>query len=400
LINSTSVTQKKAKIINKDHYLYFKFVFHGYTLSPSGSPGGFLFCFKFLLFIGKEFNLAGMNISVDSDALSGRLYPFTATRQAADIRIGILTIREKWEKIGERFAPVPGSFAGNIIPSLDWVEWCSKAEQGEDIYADENLVKILAWPWDIYKYNDWALRKDFELITKGRESQPVPLSNRITAPENIFIEEGAIVEHSILNASTGPIYIGKNAEIMEGSLIRGPVAICEGALVKMGTKIYGATTVGPYCMVGGEIKNSVLFGYSNKAHDGYLGDSVLGEWCNLGAGTSNSNLKNTAGEIKYWSNAEQKTTSVGNKGGLLMGDYSKASINTSFNTGTIVGVCCNVFAAGLTSTFIPDFSWGADGTTKYKLDKALDDIDNWKKLKGLTISEREKQILTDIYKLY
>ena len=339
-----------------------------------------------------------MNISEDSDIIRARLYPFTTTRQAADIRIGILTIREKWHFISKQVSVPLSECTGSIVPTVDWIEQFDEIEQEEGIYANENLVKIIAHPWDIFRYNDWALRKDFELITRGRVSQHIPESNKTINEAEIFIEAGAKVEYSILNATEGPIYIGKNATIMEGSLIRGPVAICEGAIVKMGTKIYGATTVGPFCMVGGEIKNSVLFGYSNKAHDGYLGDSVLGEWCNLGAGTSNSNLKNTAGEVKYWSDADQKQMGVGNKGGLLMGDYSKAAINTSFNTGTIVGVCCNVFAAGLTPTFIPDFSWGVDATTKYKLDKALADIDNWKKLKGLTISDREKQILTDIYK--
>jgi UDP-N-acetylglucosamine diphosphorylase / glucose-1-phosphate thymidylyltransferase / UDP-N-acetylgalactosamine diphosphorylase / glucosamine-1-phosphate N-acetyltransferase / galactosamine-1-phosphate N-acetyltransferase len=341
-----------------------------------------------------------MNINADSDIISARLYPFTATRQAADIRIGILTIREKWDKINVILSnPLPLSFAGNIIPSIDWIELFSSDEDDKDIFTNETLVKVIDHPWDIFKYNDWAIRKDFELMTRNRTSHVLPTSVKTINNADIFIEEGAKLEHCILNATDGPIYIGKNATIMEGSLIRGPVAICEGAVVKMGSRIYGATTVGPFCIVGGEIKNSVLFGYSNKAHDGYLGDSVLGEWCNLGAGSSNSNLKNTAGEVKYWCDAGQKQISAGNKGGLLMGDYSKAAINTSFNTGTIVGVCCNVFAAGLTPTFIPDFCWGVDGTTKYKLDKALVDIDNWKKLKGLTISDREKQILTDIYKL-
>ena len=214
------------------------------------------------------------------------------------------------------------------------------------------------------------------------------------------MEAGAKVENCTLNAAEGPVYIGKNATIMEGSMIRGPVAICDGAVVKMGAKIYGATTIGPFCTAGGEIKNSVLFGFSNKAHDGYLGDSVLGEWCNLGAGTTNSNVKNNAGEVKYWVDADKKEISAGIKGGMLMGDYSKAAINTSFNTGTVVGVCCNVVTPGLTPKLIPNFSWGADGITKYKLNKALLDIDNWKKLKGATITEREKQILTDIYKLY
>jgi UDP-N-acetylglucosamine diphosphorylase/glucosamine-1-phosphate N-acetyltransferase len=266
--------------------------------------------------------------------------------------------------------------------------------------AVKDEIKAIHYPWQIFQMNDWALREDFKLITGSRKSKPVSKTNKLIKPSQIFIEAGAKVEHCILNASEGPIYIGNNALVMEGSLLRGPVAICEGAVVKMGTRIYGATTVGPFCTVAGEIKNSVLFGFSNKAHDGYLGDSVLGEWCNLGAGTSNSNVKNTAGEVKYWVDADQKEISAGHKGGLLMGDYSKAAINTSFNTGTMVGICCNVVSTGLTPKFIANFSWGADGITKYKLDKALTDIDNWKKLKGLTISDREKQILTDIYKLF
>jgi len=208
------------------------------------------------------------------------------------------------------------------------------------------------------------------------------------------------VEHCILNASTGPIYIGKNAEIQEGSMIRGPFALCEGSLVKMGSKIYGATTIGPYCLAGGEIKNSILLGYSNKAHDGYLGDSVIGEWCNLGAGTSNSNLKNNCGDVSYWVHADKKQISAGNKGGLLLGDYSKSAINTSFNTGTVVGICSNVFAQGLTPKYIPHFSWGCDGITRYKLSNALEDINKWKQMKGFSITEKEKQILTDIYKKF
>ena len=360
-----------------------------------------------------------MKIILDNRLVQKQLFPFTKTRHAADIRVGILTIREKllFNKQHEVFdsdenyvAKYPNTkesaiqLPANILPDETWINDLQEAGKNStdgSIELIENAaLKILNHPWDIFKYNDWALRKDFELITRGRRSQEIPTSNKTINDADIFIEAAAKVEHCILNAADGPIYIGKNAVIMEGSFLRGPVAICEGAVVKMGTRIYGATTVGPFCTVGGEIKNSVLFGYSNKAHDGYLGDSVLGEWCNLGAGTSNSNVKNTAGEVKYWSDAALKEIGAGNKGGLLMGDYSKAAINTSFNTGTIVGVCCNVFAAGLTPKLIPDFCWGVDGTTKYKLDKALVDIDSWKKLKGLSISDREKQILTDIYKLY
>jgi len=379
------------------------------------------------------------------------LHPFTYTRHIQDIRIGILTIREKWEhhlkltsanKWEDHYLDDQHSVKiekgigkddyllvhANVLPTKSIISKIKKLQNGEFLTsgkeggvafkfsAKEVLglhkikinrsvefkeeIKAIHYPWQIFQMNDWALREDFVLITAGRKTKAISKTNKLINPSQIFVEAGAKVEHCILNASEGPIYIGKNALVMEGSLIRGPVAICEGAVVKMGTRIYGATTVGPFCTLGGEIKNSVLFGFSNKAHDGYLGDSVLGEWCNLGAGTSNSNVKNTAGEVKYCVDADKKEISAGTKGGLLMGDYSKAAINTSFNTGTVVGICCNVVSAGLTPKLIPNFSWGADGITKYKLSKALVDIDNWKKLKGLTVSDREKGILTDIYKLY
>ena len=185
---------------------------------------------------------------------------------------------------------------------------------------------------------------------------------------------------------------------MEGCKIRGPFALGEKSVLKMGSKVYGATSVGPYCIVGGEIKNSVLFGFSNKAHDGYLGDSVIGEWCNLGAGTSNSNLKNNAGKIRIWT--PKGEINAGFKCGVLMGDYSRSSINTSFNTGTVVGACCNVFGGNLTPAYLPSFSWGNDGFERYEFDKALRDIENWKKLKGQEITENEKTILKYIFENY
>jgi UDP-N-acetylglucosamine diphosphorylase/glucosamine-1-phosphate N-acetyltransferase len=235
------------------------------------------------------------------------------------------------------------------------------------------------------------------MITEGRISQPVSASNSLAGSENIFFEEGAKAEHCVLNASTGPIYIGRNAEIMEGSFIRGPFAMCEGAVVKMGSKIYGATTLGPYCIAGGEIKNAVMFGYSNKAHDGYLGDSVIGEWCNLGAGTSNSNLKNNAADVRIWNPLTGQSQNAGLKCGLLMGDYSRSAINTSFNTGTVTGVCCNIFGQGLTNTYIPSFSWGAGNTTKYELAKALRDIESWKRLKKQSLTQEEIKTLSHIF---
>ncbi|MEO6819531.1 MAG: glucose-1-phosphate thymidylyltransferase, partial [Ginsengibacter sp.] len=217
--------------------------------------------------------------------------------------------------------------------------------------------------------------------------------NLITGRNTIFIEDGAKVRFSILNAETGPIYIGRNAEIMEGSLLRGPISIGENAVVKMGTKMYGATSIGPHCVAGGEIKNSVLIGYSNKAHDGYLGDSVIGEWCNLGAGTSNSNLKNTASMVKVWVRNNNNYRIVGNKCGLIMGDYSRSAINTSFNTGTIVGICCNIFGH-FPEKFIKDFNWGDQ---QYKFEKAISDIRNWKKFKNKKVTDREIAILKNLY---
>jgi UDP-N-acetylglucosamine diphosphorylase/glucosamine-1-phosphate N-acetyltransferase len=294
------------------------------------------------------------------------LLPFTATRSAPDIRMGILTFREKWA--------------------------CSAAR--ERILS---MARLIRYPWHIFQYNGEALIEDFSLLTTGRTSQPIPSSVQAIAPENIFIEEGATLQHCLLNASTGPVYIGRGAVIMEGALVRGPFACCEGATVKMGTKIYGATTLGPCCTAGGEIKNAVFFGYSNKGHDGYLGDAVIGEWCNLGAGTSASNLKNNAGDIKVYHPASGAYLNAGAKCGLLMGDYSRTAINTSFHTGTVVGVCCNIFGEGLPPKYIPDFSWGQDGQIRYDWDKVLRDTSNWKKLKNRVLSAEEMLILKHIF---
>jgi len=377
------------------------------------------------------------------------LYPFTLTRQIQDIRVGILTIREKWEQLLgiESFDRMEDDYKdldrsikletidendvcflihGNILPTPKLVKTLKKLKDGEFISVnghtgvifrfskkeipDPNKIKVskaitiredvksVHFPWDIFKLNDYAIREDFELLTQKRKSQKISKTNNTVKPGNIFIEKGAAVESCFLNASDGPIYIGKNSLIMEGSAIRGPFACGEGAVIKMNSKIYGATTVGPYCTVGGEIKNSVFFAYSNKAHDGYIGDSVIGEWCNLGAGTANSNMKNNASIVKVWT--QKGEMNAGQKCGVFMGDYSKTAINTSINTGTVMGVCSNVFEKGLTPKYIPSFSWGCDGVQRYHLDKAIADIDNWKKLKGHAITENEKTILTYIFKNY
>ncbi len=328
-----------------------------------------------------------------------KLFPFTETRHIADIRLGILTIREKWQRLsGSSVQTMEEDKEGlkipaNLIPDSYIVK---SIQEGSQITRESfPEAKWVEYPWQIFEFNDYCLRSDFEFLTSRKISQAIPESVQVTRSTNVFIEEGAHLSHCILNAGSGPIYIGRNAEIMEGAMIRGPVAICEGAVVKMGAKIYGSTTIGPFCVVGGEIKNSVIFGFSNKAHDGYLGDSVIGEWCNLGAGTSNSNLKNTGGIVKVWNESVNGYVEAGQKCGLLMGDYSRASINTSFNTGTVVGVSCNYFASGLSPKFIPSFRWGIEET--YEFEKAINDIRNWKKMKNHNLSDSEIQQLKLIF---
>ncbi len=377
------------------------------------------------------------------------LHPFTLTRQIQDIRVGILTIREKWERcLGlpsfdrkeddykdlDRAVTIQEAVGngscfiihGNLLPTQKLVKATLRLKDGEFLSANGNAgvifrvskkeveethkikvskaikikepVRTIRFPWEIFQANDWATRQDFDLLTAKRKSQRISKTNKVINPEAIFIEKGAIVEHSILNASTGPVYIGKNAQVMEGCMIRGPFSLGENACLKMGTKIYGATTIGPGCIAGGEIKNSVLFGYSNKAHDGYLGDSVVGEWCNLGAGTTNSNLKNNASEVRIWTTKGQ--VDAGKKCGVLMADYTRTAINTSINTGTVISVCSNVFGSALTPKFIPAFSWGSEGVKRYEFEKALTDINAWKKLKNSEITANEKSILKYIYENY
>jgi UDP-N-acetylglucosamine diphosphorylase/glucosamine-1-phosphate N-acetyltransferase len=351
---------------------------------------------------------------LEEDSCIDDLRPFTSTRSVLDIRMGIFTLREKWElMLGKDAFALVGSAVGsalaaNILPTPELIS-AIRAEMGQSLASGTvarpltpeaasrilNQARIIRYPWDIFKYNAEALITDFSIIATRGKSQPIPASVRAIEPDNIFIEEGASLQHCLLNASTGPIYIGRNAEIMEGSSIRGPFAACEGSTVKMGAKIYGATTLGPYSTAGGEIKNTVFFGYSNKGHDGYLGDAVIGEWCNLGAGTSASNLKNNAGDIKVWHPASARFISAGQKCGLLMGDYSRSAINTSFNTGTVVGVCCNIFGEAPPLKYVPNFSWGPGH--RYDWDKALRDIDNWKKLKNQSLTDTEILTLKHIF---
>jgi UDP-N-acetylglucosamine diphosphorylase/glucosamine-1-phosphate N-acetyltransferase len=382
-----------------------------------------------------------MNYILFDGTVRNALLPFTFTRPVADIRVGILTIREKWEKylgttttslteeyLMEKYPMVEmeqniminASFLPNSI-LVDMVQNLNTKEAilfGEEIIAfytndtqdevDFDEYELIEYEgevlrientWDIFAKNDAAIREDFELLTEDRFSQPIPKSINVIAPENIFIEEGAKLEFVTLNASTGPIYIGKNAEIMEGSVIRGPFALCEEAQVKLGTKVYGATTVGPHCRIGGEVNNSVLFGYSNKGHDGFLGNSVLGEWCNIGADSNNSNLKNNYEEVRLWSYETEGFAKTGLQFcGLMMGDHSKCGINTMFNTGTVVGVSTNIFGSGFPRNFVPSFSWGgASGFTTYITKKAFDTAKIVMSRRHVEFTEEDTKILEYVF---
>ena len=384
-----------------------------------------------------------MNYILFDGTVRNALLPFTFTRPVADIRIGILTIREKWEKhlgyttttlteeyLMDKFPMVEmeeniminASFLPNevLAEMVKNIEKNQAVFQGEDVIAfytndtqeqvdfdnyeiieyDENSIRI-EHTWDIFSKNDEALCEDFELITQDRVSQPIPKSVNVISPENIFIEEGAKLEFVTLNASAGPIYIGKNAEIMEGSVIRGPFALCEEAQVKLATKVYGATTVGPHCRIGGEVNNSVLFGYSNKGHDGFLGNSVVGEWCNIGADSNNSNLKNNYEEVKLWSYETEKFEKTGLQFcGLMMGDHSKCGINTMFNTGTVVGVSANVFGSGFPRNFVPSYSWGgASGFTTYITKKAFETAKIVMNRRHIDFTEQDTKILEHVFEL-
>lgn len=373
-----------------------------------------------------------------------KLLPFTFTRPVADIRLGIFTIREKWEHVlGAKTSTLTEAYLsikypyllsedtlfinGSVCPNKDLVDSIKTLKPSQAlvdkgcVLAVRVLGKVpLELPdaikehvathvpylklnnlWDIFSKNDEALRADFQLITEGRKSQAISTSNKVMGEENIFIEPGAKVECAVLNASTGPIYIGKNAEVMEGSLVRGPFSLGEHSVLKLGAKIYGATTIGPHSKVGGEVSNSVIFGYSNKAHDGFLGNSVVGEWCNLGADTNTSNLKNNYSEVQLW---DYTAKSYGNTGltfcGLMMGDHSKCGINTMFNTGTVVGVNANIFGAGFPDKHIPSFAWGgADGFVTYKLEQAFYVAQNVFDRRHIEFSEEEQKMLSHVFEL-
>ena len=369
------------------------------------------------------------------------LNPLTLTKPVAALRIGITTIQEKWEvylsaktklktcaphlKSLSTWEQTPGEayifINACVLPSPELVSTILNLNEGESLYKEglsiaskvilgnqsfekeiqyQHEIISIQYPWDIFSKNELILKQDFERITKGRNSQKISNTNTIIGKEEfIFLEEGAKVEASNLNTENGPIYLGKNAEIMEGSSIRGGLALCESATLKLGTKIYGATTIGPHSKIGGEVNNSVVQGYSNKGHDGFLGNSVIGEWCNLGADTNNSNLKNNYGVVSVYNyNKKDYITSNLQFLGLIMGDHSKCGINTMFNTGTVVGVFANIFGGEFPPKYIPSFSWGgANGFTSYNLDKAFEVADKVMERRGLSLSIEDKEILKHIH---
>jgi len=379
-------------------------------------------------------------ILFDSDVRNA-LLPFTYTRPLADIRIGILTIREKWEKfLGFTTTSITEEYLedkypmveldknilinASFLPTKNLVKQVSNLTNNQAIFKGEQVIAFFTCDtqehvdfdsyeqlefkedvlqikntWDIFSLNDKAIQADFDLLTEGRTSQPIPSRVHAIHEENIFIEQGAMISYSSLNASKGPIYIGKDSEIMEGSLVRGPFALGENSILKMGTKVYGATTVGPFCKVGGEINNSVLFGYSSKGHEGFLGNSVLGEWCNIGADSNTSNLKNNYAEVKLWNYQEERFTNTGLQFcGLMMGDHSKCGINTMFNTGTVIGVSANVFGSGFPRNFVSSFSWGgAAGFTTYQIKKVFEVAKVVMKRRGIELTETDKKILLHVF---
>jgi UDP-N-acetylglucosamine diphosphorylase/glucosamine-1-phosphate N-acetyltransferase len=382
-----------------------------------------------------------MNYILFDGPARNALLPFTFTRPVADILVGIMTIRQKWEAylgsttttvteeyLSEKFPMVELEenvmINASFLPNTVLAEMVSNLESNQAIFKGDDVIafytndeqesvdfdtyEILEYnddcitienTWDIFSKNDTAIREDFEFLTADRKSQPIPKSVNVIAPENIFIEEGAKLEFVTLNASAGPIYIGKDSEVMEGAIIRGPFALCENAQVKMGAKVYGATTVGPHSRIGGEVKNAVLFAYSNKGHDGFLGDSVLGEWCNIGADSNNSNLKNNYEEVKLWSYETESFAKTGLQFcGLMMGDHSKCGINTMFNTGTVVGVSANIFGSGFPRNFVPSFSWGgATGFTTYVTKKAFETARLVMSRRNVEFDEKEEAILEHIF---
>ena len=366
--------------------------------------------------------------------------PLTFTKPVAAVRMGILTFVERWEKItnkkvsfltqnylSEKF---PADFQSEnlfinpaFFPSKKLIDTILNLNLGQSIVYKNQLVAVktveqtptitvdvidfdeeiihIQHSWDLFTYNFEAIDFDFDLVTEGRTSQPISPTNGVLNPDRIFIEEGAFVEFTTLNATDGPIYIGKDSFVMEGSMVRGGMALCEHATIKMGTKVYAGCTIGPHCKVGGELSNAIILGFSNKGHDGYLGNSVVGEWCNLGADTNNSNLKNNYDIVKLWSYKEKRFVKTGLQFcGVIVGDYAKAAINTQFNTGTVVGVCANVFQSGFPPNLIKHYSWGGNSDAPiFSFDRACEAAEKMMERRKVDLTATDKKILEHIFNL-
>lgn len=381
-----------------------------------------------------------MNLILFDGKERNDLLPLTFTRPVAELRMGILTFSERWKKLlntktsflteeylSEKYPLIEQEY--NIFinpayfPTLEFILTLKNLKKGQSIYSGDEIIAAHAslddfqnqnftekfqleiqpihiqYPWDLFSNNNYAITYDFDLITQDRKSQPISETVQVRGDKNkIFIEEGAVVEYCYLNSSDGVIYIGKNAEIMEGCMVRGSLALCEESKLNMGAKIYGGTTVGPHSKMGGELNNVIITGYSNKAHDGFLGNSVLGEWCNLGADSNCSNLKNNYAMVKAWNYPLKKFINTGLQFcGLIMGDHSKSAINTQFNTGTVVGVSSNIFTSGFPPNIIKSFSWGGNSqNVKYKFEKAIEVAEKAMQRRHIKLTDIDKNILKHI----
>ncbi|MEP0986008.1 GlmU family protein [Ekhidna sp.] len=378
---------------------------------------------------------------IDTEESWKQMLPLSYTRAVADVRVGIFKVHEKWIKalsceqvffrsqsyLQDLFkAPARKSLTilGNILPTSDLVSSIQSLKDDEALVFQDQLiagyfdaeehfeignrkvleienVRQISYPWNIFQLNGSEIQQDYDLLIKNQSSETITDPHTKTYGEQIFVEKGAKIKSATLNAENGPIYIGKDAEVQEGALIRGPFALCEHSVVNMGAKIKGDTTIGPYAKVGGEVSNSVIFGYTNKGHEGFLGNSVIGEWCNLGADTNNSNLKNNYANVKMWDFATGRFKDTGLQFcGLVMGDHSKCGINTMFNTGTTVGVSANIFGDGFPRTIIPSFAWGgSSGFTTYQTRKAFETAELVMRRRNKELTEADKAMLSHIFEM-
>ncbi|MCF8380498.1 MAG: GlmU family protein [Bacteroidales bacterium] len=387
-----------------------------------------------------------MNLIFFDDTTREQLLPLTYTRPVADLRIGILKISEKWKirlnaeisyltqdylkiKFPVIFSEDNYIVSGGLIPDRALIDKILSLNKNEALFKNkkflasrlnkaeaenfsltsiENLkstdypgeIRIIDQVWELFTFNGEQIEADYKLLTENRKTQQISKTNNVLG-DNLFVEEGVKAEFVTINTTTGPVYLGKNSEIMEGTVIRGPFALCEESTVKLSAKIYGPTTIGPHSKVGGEINNSIFQSYSNKGHDGFLGNSVIGEWCNLGADTNNSNLKNNYADVKIWSYPLNRFSNTGLQFcGLIMGDHSKCGINTMFNTGTVVGVNANIFGSGFPRNFIPSFSWGgAHGFSEFSINKAFEVAEKVMSRRGIEFDDTEKNILSTLFEL-